>query len=231
MHTVNNAKVIVVHYGNVMLYPPVINLLENLIANNRDVVLISGNTDRLPIRILSSGRITINKMPMSGSTSPLGRMKRRMLIGRAYREALESSFKMGDIVWTTTDSTVRALNTALKGKKHILQLMELEESFPLFSGAKLLKFELDEYARNAWKVVVPERNRAYIQQIMWHLDRVPQVLPNKPYSLDPGTPDEVTGALLEELEREKKKNSDVSWRDERRQRSCPIRRGCGDDGG
>lgn len=198
-------KIIVLHYGNVMLYPPVISLLDNLIANNRNVVLIAGNTKRLPSRILEAKNIVVRDMPIDGSSNPLGRLRRRLLLGGAYKNALESSHDDGDVVWTTTDSTVRALNTALKGKKHVLQLMELEESFPLFSGAKVLKFELDEYAREAWKVVVPERNRAYIQQVMWKLERVPEVLPNKPYSLDPGNIDNAAEELVSQISREKRK--------------------------
>lgn len=47
-------KIVVVHYGNVMLYPPVLNLLENLQKNNYKVVLISGNTKKMPKIIVDS---------------------------------------------------------------------------------------------------------------------------------------------------------------------------------
>lgn len=198
-------KIIVVHYGNVMFYPPVLNLLENLLSNHRNVVLIAGNTDRIPSRILDHDGIFVKDIPLSDSSDPIGRVKRRLCIGRMYKDALDSFYSDDDVVWTTTDSTVRALSTALDGKKHVLQLMELEESFPLFSGARFLKFDLPSYARKAWKVVVPEQNRAYIQQVMWNLPQVPKVLPNKPYSLDPGYADDQISFLLDRLRQEDRK--------------------------
>lgn len=64
---------------------------------------------------------------------------------------------------------------------------------------------MPSYARKAWKVVVPEQNRAYIQQVMWNLPQVPKVLPNKPYSLDPGYADDQISFLLDRLRQEDRK--------------------------
>ncbi|KJJ77978.1 MULTISPECIES: glycosyltransferase [Clostridia] len=178
-------KIVVVHYGNIMLYPPVLSLLENLLYNRYNVVLISGNTDRLPNKI-KKGEIVIIEFPVISSSNLLMRIIRRFGTGHGYRKAVIQNMSDGDIVWTTTDSTVRTLNRVLLTYKHIMQLMELEEYFPLFSGAKFLKFNLAKYANLSWKTVVPEINRAYIQKVFWKLDNIPSVLPNKPYSLYAG---------------------------------------------
>lgn len=182
----NNNKIVVVHYGNVMLYPPVLNLIENLLINEYKVVLISGNTKKLPDIILKHNNMSTIDFPIIVSNNVLLRLKRRFLVGKQYQDALVKVMNAGDIVWTTTDSTVRALNSVLLKYKHIMQLMELDEFFPLFDGARFLKFDLSKYSRYAWRTVVPEVNRAYIQKVKWGLDVVPSVLPNKPYYLDPG---------------------------------------------
>lgn len=78
-------KIIVVHYGNVMFYPPVLNLLENLLSNHRNVVLIAGNTDRIPSRILDHDGIFVKDIPLSDSSDPIGRVKRRLCIAGCIR--------------------------------------------------------------------------------------------------------------------------------------------------
>lgn len=198
-------KIIVVHYGNLMLYPPVISLLENLLNNNFNVILISGNTEKLPKIIREHTKIKIINIDLIESNNIFMRLKRRIAIGLHYRRKLAEFTKKDDIVWTTTDSTVRVLNKVLLKYKHIMQLMELDEYYPLFDSAKFLKFDLSKYSRMAWKTVVPEINRAYIQKVKWRLVNVPSVLPNKPYYLDPGdiTSDVQKGITI--IEKEKRK--------------------------
>lgn len=197
-------KIVVVHYGNVMLYPPVLNLLENLQKNNYKVVLISGNTKKMP-KIIVDSNIKLIDIELINSRNILMRIKRRFGIGGQYKRELSNVMENGDIVWTTTDSTVRALNKVLFKYKHIMQLMELDSFFPLFDGARFLKFDLSVYAKAAWKTVVPEINRAYIQKVQWKLDHVPAVLPNKPYYLEPENMDEKVQKAILELEKDNRK--------------------------
>lgn len=197
-------KIVVVHYGNVMLYPPVLNLLENLQKNNYKVVLISGNTKKMP-KIIVDSNIKLIDIELINSRNILMRIKRRFGIGGQYKRELSNVMENGDIVWTTTDSTVRALNNVLFKYKHIMQLMELDSFFPLFDGARFLKFDLSVYAKAAWKTVVPEINRAYIQKVQWKLDHVPAVLPNKPYYLEPENMDEKVQKAILELEKDNRK--------------------------
>ena len=83
--------------------------------------------------------------------------------------------------------------------------MELIDWCPLFTKDRFFKFRIDNYARLAWKTVVPERNRAYIQKAQWNLKRTPYILPNKTYySHEIRHPDEMKDVLLE-LQNEKRK--------------------------
>lgn len=68
-----------------------------------------------------------------------------------------------------------------------------------------MKFNIKHYAQEAWKIVVPEENRAYIQKVGWNLEKLPYVLPNKPYYLKSGEVQEDMLPVIEEMKREKRK--------------------------
>lgn len=107
-----------------MLYPPVLNLLENLLKNNYKVVLISGNTKKLP-KIIIDSNIKLIDIELINSRNILMRIKRRFGVGGQYKRKLSNVMKNGDIVWTTTDSTVRALNKILFKYKHIIRVCRI----------------------------------------------------------------------------------------------------------
>ena len=70
--------------------------------------------------------------------------------------------KNHDILWTTTDRTARDLGPVLFKYKHVMQLMELIYDIPYFPRQKIIQSNIKKYAKKAYKVVVPEYNRAQI---------------------------------------------------------------------
>ena len=75
----------------------------------------------------------------------------------------------------------------------------------MFRTIRCIKFKLDKYARSAWKVVVAEENRAYIQKVGWNLKRLPYVLPNKPYHLDYDEITEDMKLVINQMQQESRK--------------------------
>ena len=181
---VNKKRIIIVNVGNVMYFPPVINLIRCLIENNHEVMLISENIELLPSAILKSqlfkGINVKNNRPKGLISKIIHRHFRR----KAYIDALLSNNIQETVVWTTTVGTCSFIGKPLLKCNHVMQLMELENKVPLYNGSKLLKFNIKKYAKNAKRIVVPEENRAYIEKIFWQLDNLPLILPNKPYSLE-----------------------------------------------
>ncbi len=99
---------------------------------------------------------------------------------KLIRKWVKKEMKNNDIIWTTTDATVREIGPDLLNYKHVMQLMELVEyvpKFPLIPKKNLFKFNITKYAHHAWKIVVPEINRAYIQKVWWDLEKTPKILP------------------------------------------------------
>ena len=95
------------------------------------------------------------------------------------RDTVKEEMKKHDILWTATDATVRDLGDLVLNYCHVMQLMELIQDIPRFPGINFVGLNIKKYAQKAYKVVVPEYNRAHIQKTWWSLKELPSVLPNK----------------------------------------------------
>lgn len=193
-------------YENVMLYPPTINLIECLLNNEYKVHLVAEGVADLPAVIIENEKFSYTEIKAVKNSNIFLRLKKRQIKTKGYRDALKDTLD-GDIVWTVNPSVVRTLgkNLLSYSNRHVMQLMELTDKYPLFRGAKILKFNIKYYAQNAWKVVVPEENRAYIQKVGWNLENLPYVLPNKPYYLKSGEIKDNMIPVIEEMKKEKRK--------------------------
>ncbi|CCY21579.1 putative uncharacterized protein [Firmicutes bacterium CAG:24] len=193
-------------YENVMLYPPTINLIECLLNNEYKVHLVAEGVADLPAVIIENEKFSYTEIKAVKNSNIFLRLKKRQIKTKGYRDALKDTLD-GDIVWTVNPSVVRTLgkNLLSYSNRHVMQLMELTDKYPLFRGAKILKFNIKYYAQNAWKVVVPEENRAYIQKVGWNLENLPYVLPNKPYYLKSGEIKDDMIPVIEEMKKEKRK--------------------------
>lgn len=177
-------RVLIFHYNKVTSYPPVISLVQNLLNNGHNVCLMSFNSSELPKTILENKKLKYIDINFNYGHLPLDILKRKLYLYHSLRSLVEREMSNYDLLWTTTDYSVKVLGNTVLKYKHVMQLMELEKRMPLFGTTKHFNYPIDKYARSAWKVVVPERNRAYIQKAWWDLKNIPIVLPNKPYKIN-----------------------------------------------
>ena len=201
-------KVVVVHYGNVPLCPPVINVCECLAKNHIKVHLIGGEVCKVPNVLLKDDYFTYSDLGDFRTTnSLLNKVKIRKRLYKQMRTEFSANMNYGDLVWTTNETAVMYLNKLLNPfhDSHILQLMELINYCPISYRFPLFKFPIDEYARKAWKTVVPELNRAYIQKVEWKQEKTPYVFPNKSYYLLPGDIDPQIAKALDVVKKETRK--------------------------
>lgn len=180
----NKKKILVFHFDKVTSYPPVISLIQNLLHNGHKVCIISFNSTALPKVTLKNKNLSTIDISFDGNKNLIATLKRKMFLYKKLQTIVKGKMQHYDVLWTTTDLSVRVLGKLVLNYKHVMQLMELEEKMPLFRMGSHFSYPIDLYARNAWKVVVPEINRAYIQKAWWHLSKTPYVLPNKPYMLN-----------------------------------------------
>lgn len=200
-------KVVIVEGYNVADYPPIINLIENLINHEHMVVLISCGCDLLPDKLLECQRLRcVQLLPYFKSgegTSFLKRIKNRIFLKIKLPTVVKTEMQDADVLWTTSFLTIRMLGRDILKYKNVMQLMELIQKG--YRYRKIFRYPIENLARKSWKVVVPEENRAYIEKTWWHLKRLPYVLPNKPYNLDPGSPSEDMLSVLEKMKKEKRR--------------------------
>lgn len=160
-------------------YPPVLALCEALVDLGHSVTVLARNCSSIPSELASNKLLS----PVELGSRPSGatRVINDVIVELRIKKFCHEHASEYDFVWTTTDTTARACGKELYGVRHVLQLMELTEYVPLVTKRDMPFHStiVPELARRAYRVVVPEYNRAFIQQAWWKLERTPAVLPNK----------------------------------------------------
>ena len=199
----NNKEITIVELNNISDYPPVQNTIKILLKKGYKVNFIGVSDISEEINSNSS----FNPIETSLYHGKLSLWKHRintLYIKHSARVALSNCMKTSELLWTTSMITLVHIGKQAMKYKNILQLMELAENGYRFRH--YFKIPIKKYAQTAWKTVVPEVNRAYIQKIWWDLKETPVVLPNKPFSLDCG---ELVPDINEAISVMKKENKKI----------------------
>ena len=167
-------KILVVIGAEVNTWPPIRNLIEILLRNNHIVTLMGEDKTGLVLNVNPNYRFI--KIPEFNGTPPGIRYFRR---ANFMRQHVTEEMLRHDILWTGTDSTVRDLGDVVLKYRHVMQLLELIRDIPRWPRQNIFDLNIKKYALKAFKVVVPEYNRAHIQQAWWSLPELPTVLPNR----------------------------------------------------
>ncbi|SHK76147.1 glycosyltransferase family 4 protein [Desulforamulus aeronauticus] len=197
-------KILIVNLFDINRLPPVRNLIEILLAHGHKVTVIT--YDNLGTYV-NSQRDNLEYIFLVDTSAKKKAYKAVdfFIRKKKIRNMVEEKMRVHDIIWTTTDRTVRELGKILLKYKHVMQLMELIEDMPLFPYQKFFKAHLNIYGQRAFRVVVPEYNRAHILKTWWDLKKTPCVLPNKPYGIEIDNPSREIMQLTETIKNEKKK--------------------------
>lgn len=198
-------RVVVVRIGDISFFPPAISLTSALLDLGCDVTLIANGTKELPERLKNCQALQLVDLGHRGSAANrIMRIRHDPEIVRQYIDRHKSSI---DCIWTTTDISARAVGDSAKSFPYVMQLSELVEYVPLFrmGASHLHSHKVIELARLASCVVVPEYNRAHIQQAWWDLPKTPIVLPNKPYPDNISTLEKLPDDIKSTLESDSRK--------------------------
>ena len=197
-------RVLVVNEEDINWYPPVRNLIEVLLQNGHYVTVIT--RDKFGANIPRNERLKYIVAPSgTDGTNIFKSISWYFKVQNIFRKLVREEMEHNDILWTTTDTTVRILGDAVLEYKHVMQLMELIEDIPLLPRQSFLQLNIKRYAQKAYKVVVPEYNRAHIQKVWWNLREIPSVLPNKNVIEDITDLPENIAAVLNRIKSEKRK--------------------------
>lgn len=154
--------------------PPVMTVIECLLSSGQySVKLIS--TKANGIKHSCYEEFIINQTHKVGITKKLSNY---YFFRRFVQKTFAAELKKDDLVWVASLDTAQACKGLdfFSKNKYVLQLHELYDNYP-----KKLE-SIKEIAQKAYKVVVPELNRARILQVWLQLKDSPVVLPNKPWT-------------------------------------------------
>ena len=175
-------KIIVVRVGDVKLYPPTISLMNIICDLGYECVLVTTGDSRGVEKALNEG-MTIDYIDYSYEESKALVFKAigRSRIEKMLWKAIDNHYNTECILWFMSDVTIKHLSYRLLNYKYVLHMDELNDGIYYTSRFKQLKMDACKLGNNAVAVVVPEYNRAHITKAWWELDRLPYVMPNKPY--------------------------------------------------
>lgn len=182
---------------------PIQTLLRVLLNDGYAVKLIGGGLQKMSNDILAHPHYKGYELPKKKNDSILEKMKYRYSLHHFVQNTVKECMQDSDYLWTTSVNSIREVGKLALQYRHILELLELIENGYYYKH--LVKFHVDKYARNAWKNIVVELNRAYIQKVWWELQATPHVIPNKPYNLNLGEITPELQAAIQKMKEEKKK--------------------------
>lgn len=194
-------KIVILHYGEISDYPPTRSLIKNLLDAGHTVTVIArdktnsmANFDVDFIKLTSYSANYMDKIAVFHKNKQL------------VRKTIKVIKSQNDLIWVTSPEALRYVDDDFFECKYVLQLMELTENVSKYPMLKRPYLNMKKYAQNAYRVVVPEINRAYIQKVWWEMKSVPIVLPNKPYDLPKTTQEtEEIRHIVAEMDNEHRK--------------------------
>lgn len=178
-------KTIIVYIGNIMHCPPALSVVKVLDDIRIETVLCTIGTNKNAI-VNSLGRLHNTQIELVGGEyrndiSLSKKFVRMKMIRKKIWEVIEGRYDDDTVIWLVGEETVKHVGEKIVKKKYILHLLELNEGLYYISGNPILKLDYKKIARKARVVVEAEYNRAHITKAWWGLEKLPMVLPNKPY--------------------------------------------------
>mgnify|MGYP005771204835 CR=1 FL=1 len=175
-------KVVVVYLGSLYSIPPAKSLLTGLASQDIEVYLVitkGGINESDSLR----KKITVLEVEQDyqKNVSLTRKMFRMLQLRKNLWDKIDSVYDQNTILWITSDVAVKNLGSELLKRRYVLQMYELLEKSYVVPKYKFRNIHIDNYARNALRVIQPEYNRAHIVKAWWGLNKLPFILENKPF--------------------------------------------------
>lgn len=176
-------KIILTMVYDIKLFPPVISICNILSNLNYEIVYIGGCTDEnIEKSLVSDCNVRFYKVPPYGGNALV-----RLIQQYKYREFVLNILKQeynkeNTYLWLLHSETV-SLFASLLGKydviAHLFEFKNPRQKLAYRLLSPLAPF--DKKLKLATKVICCEYNRAHLTKVIYGLDRLPFILPNKPY--------------------------------------------------
>ena len=176
-------KHIIIQIESVMKYPPTLSLLNILRGFGHDVILCTSSIDeKVKALCLEKGiQLRNTGYAYSPKNSAIEKMIKIPLIKRGIKRVLEEGYDQETVVWVMTSISLKYLGSILNNKRYIMYMFELSQEIRYYPGLSFLKVNLEKLFQGASAVIECEYNRAHIAKAWFGLQKLPFIVPNKPY--------------------------------------------------
>lgn len=162
-------------------YPPTISVLKNLIDLGHDISLYTLTLHPELKKYCEDNKVEIHELGKEYvyKVSVFNKLINLIHIRKVIWNLIDTYENKETLLWVFSTITLKHLGRKLLKRNYILHLFELVENLYYFNHYFPINLQL--YCKNAKDVVVCEYNRAHITKTWMHLNKLPFVLPNKPY--------------------------------------------------
>ena len=174
-------KIIVVHIGNILKYPPIINLLNIMNELQIECLVITTKSEFNDNEKFQTIRFCEIEIEYEKISTPIKKLLYLKLIRKNIWEIIKAEYTKDDVIWISSNVALKYLGSNIVNMNYVLHLMELFKELRYFNKIPFLKFNSHKIADNALAVIVPEYNRAHITKAWWNLKSLPLIFHNKPY--------------------------------------------------
>jgi len=177
-------KIILVHISSILRYPPALSVLQCLNDLGIDLTLCTTDINNETASLCKKRGIKIINIEADYEKHipPFLKLIRLMIIKRRLWQEIDKIYDLDTIIWVFSDLTLKHLGKELLKKKFVLHMFELSEKTLYYRKLPFLALNTALYGKKALCVIQAEYNRAHIAKAWWGLDKLPYVLPNKPYN-------------------------------------------------
>ena len=177
-------RVVLIMKEDIVYYPPMLSIINVLLELQYQVIHIGVYSDVLQKKGLEkNGVIFLSTILYNGKQNNIQKFLQQITLRRQIKDYLKQlQLSKNDYVWIMQAETICLLHSLVDKYRTILQCFEYVEpklnwKYRLFAPT----FSMGKTMKKAFKVVCCEYNRAQITKGVFQLERLPNVLPNKPY--------------------------------------------------
>ena len=176
-------KQIIMQIESIMKYPPTLSLLRVLVDRGDDVYLLSSENDH-DVRIFcKENDIKLIDLGIKYRTndSAIKKFVNIPLLNKRLNDELNIIYDNDSFIWVMTSITLKYVGNSLYGKKYIMYMYELSQEIRYYPALAKPRINLVKLFNNSTAVIECEYNRAHIAKAWFGLEKVPYIVPNKPY--------------------------------------------------
>lgn len=176
-------KFLMVHVGPIKKYPPALSIIQHLNDLGYDLILCTTDIDENTEKLCNERNIRVLNIDANYEkpVSPLFKLIRLVNLKNKLWGKIDKIYDEDTVIWVFSDLALKHLGKRLLGKRYVLHMFELAEKSVYYRKFPKIALHTEKYAKRALGVIQAEYNRAHISKTWWNLDKLPYVLPNKPY--------------------------------------------------